>query len=93
MTAPPASACFLRRGGVVWRDTGDHVVALSRGDERVFVLGGGNAQLWRLLEQPRRCSELADSFAADSGNAPTVNDIAMAIEVLVSCRLVRELGS
>lgn len=52
---------YVRATEVVWRDTGDHVVAKRLGAGTTCVLiGGSAAQVWRLLERPSDAREILD---------------------------------
>jgi hypothetical protein len=84
---------YLRAPAIVWRDTGDHVVALKLGrGEEVLVLGGGAAHMWRLLEQPLP----RDALAGTEGHHPldpAVSGGALAaVEQLISLGLARLEG-
>lgn len=84
MSTDTASS-YLRATGVLWRDTGSHVVALPWGHtDGVVVLGGGSAQLWRLLHQPRSLGELVEAFVDDQGVRPPATQVAAAMAELVA---------
>ena len=53
-----------------------------------FVLGGGNADLWRLLEQERTFAELVAAFD-DASDSPAIDtDIRTALDILLEQGLV-----
>ncbi|HET7325921.1 MAG TPA: PqqD family protein [Nocardioidaceae bacterium] len=81
---------FARAAGVLWRDTGAHVVALpTAGSGDVIVLGGGSAQIWRLLRRPRSLAQLVDAFVDEAGAPPPQQHIAAAAADLVARGVVR----
>lgn len=88
-----AAVRYHRTQTVVWRDTGEHILALQLGrDREVLVLGGGAAQLWRLLERPRRWGDLCAVLTGPAdGASPEV--AAAALEELVSLGLARRMDS
>jgi hypothetical protein len=82
---------YQRDAGALWRDAGEHVVALpSVGGQDVFVLGGGGAIVWRLLEQPRTLEEmLADLRLEAPSDVVPRDDVQVALDELVRLGLVR----
>jgi hypothetical protein len=87
VTAPLPS--YRRSQTVLWRDTGEHVVALLAGGATApFVLGGGHADLWRLLDQERTFAELVAAFD-DASDSPAIDtDIRTALDILLEQGLV-----
>lgn len=79
---------YVRGPTVVWRDTGEYVVALPVGGHKPMMLGGGGRQLWGMLHTARSLPELVAAFTA-SGEPPTEGDIATTLEQLVSLQLVQ----
>ena len=83
-----ASATYRRAAGVLWRDTGRHVLVLrAEGSDSPVVLGGGHAQLWRMVGGGRSVSELAAQFAR---SAPDGVDVTRAVHSALSA--LRELA-
>jgi hypothetical protein len=83
-----ASATYRRAPGVLWRDTGLHVLVLGAKDSSSpVVLGGGHAQLWRMVGESRSVSELAAGFEA---SAPDSVDVTTAVQSALSA--LRELA-
>ena len=85
-----ASATYRRAAGVLWRDTGMHVLVLrAEVSDSPVVLGGGHAQLWRMVGGGgRSVPELAAAFAA---SAPDGVDVTTAGHSALSA--LRELAS
>lgn len=75
---------FVRAPGVLWRDTGLHVLVMPRhqvGD--VVVLGGGNAVLWRLLAEPLDLAGVTEHLAAISAHTPDHDTVESCVEDLL----------
>jgi hypothetical protein len=81
---------FERRAEVLWRDTGERVLALPPGTpDGIALLGGGSAVLWRRLTAPHTLAELTDTLLGGGDRGRTEAEIAAALEALVIRGLVR----
>lgn len=93
MTVLVDSVRFGRSSRLLWRDTGRHVLVLTpEVDGQVFVLGGGGAAVWRLLERPRTLQELTDHFASASDSAQPAPDLAAVagcVDELAACGVLQ----
>ncbi|QNN52168.1 hypothetical protein [Nocardioides mesophilus] len=77
-------ARYRRADGVLWRDTGRHVVLLPRGEDRVpLVLGGGTAELWRLLDSRPTMTEIVAAFEPDP-RVEVADEVECALHELVN---------
>lgn len=67
---------FRRRLGVLWRDTGVHVVAQPPNPQaRAVVLGGGSVMIWRVLDERLDVDELRALLSESPEGAPDRSDI------------------
>jgi hypothetical protein len=78
---------------ILWRDTASHVLVLQIGSkDKVTLLGGGSADLWRLLRRHHTKPEILASFAGETGDAPVEHEVLDALDDLVRRGLVRVDG-
>ncbi len=90
MTTSVDTTWFVRTAGLLWRDTGRHVLVLGHDEARdVTVLGGGGATLWRLLDRPRSLDELEQRLAGAPGQPHLRTDLAACLEDLAERGLLQ----
>ena len=92
MTVVTTQVAYTRNGHVLWRDTGEHIVARLRGSgpDQTALLRGGSAILWRLLGTPRRVPDLAAQIGSN-GQGPSEHEITAALVDLTASGLVRPI--
>lgn len=82
MTVTVGTQTVTRADGMLWRDTGRHVVTmLPHSEGQVRVLGGGSAAVWRLLEEPLTVGEIVDRLA-EAGPPPALEVVAEHVQQL-----------
>ena len=85
MTAVSHDVRFSRVDGLLWRDTGQHVVVLAQGAKMdVTVLGGGGALLWRMLATPSTFEQLLARLRSELDDGPSEDDVRACIDDLSS---------
>ena len=79
MSAVRSGERYVRATEVVWRDTGEHVVAKRLGAGASCVLiGGSAARVWRLLDRPSDAREILDEVVdRDAQPVPEVDESAV----------------
>lgn len=92
MTLAVETARYGRVEGLLWRDTGQHVLVLPAGARaKVVVLGGGGAAVWRLLGLPLSVGELMGEFTSVGGaRPPTESELVSCLGDLASNGIVTE---
>ena len=90
MSLTATDRTFARRAGTLWRDTGEHVLALPEGEgAEVVILGGGSAVLWRLLAQQLTLPQMLGLLStSEDAPAPGENEVLTCLRDLVTRGLV-----
>jgi hypothetical protein len=83
---------YCQSDRILWRDTASRALVLQIGSrDKVTVLGGGSADLWRLLRRHTK-PEIVASFEEETGDAPVEQEVLGALDDLVRRGLVRVEG-